>query len=271
MSIQMAELHYISPPSYDAAAITKRAEELVYSGIESPQSDSQNATLQFFHTKHAVKYEAGAVPPSTAILATEKATDADAYLDRIQQSWSCADAKERIACCTTSRLVTEMMAGSLEPNERLRLFHGVLQAFAEITKPHAIVFNHSQQVVASDAYLASCSDDPIQRLGSLNVRLFNIGNSETSDMIMDTRGLNEIGLHDLQCHFRDLDPNSVGQVLLNTARYLFENGPVVESGQTIAGSEPDSQWLCQFEDSLIEPQRHLLDLNPGAPFAAGGR
>ena len=99
-----------------------------------------------------------------------------------------------------------MMARGLEPAERIRLFHGVLQAFVEITKPHAIVFGHSQQIVAPDDYLEACSDDPIQRLGSLNVRFFNISNAETDDMIMDTRGLNEIGLYDLQCHFRDLDP-----------------------------------------------------------------
>ena len=269
MSMQMAELHFKSPPSYDAALIATRAEELLDSGIESPASDSD--TLLFFHTKHQIEYKEGAAPAQTAILATDKPTDAEAYAERIQQSWSCDDAAERIASSTTSRLVTEMMSRNLEPIERIRLFHGVLQAFAEITQPHAIVFSHSQQVVAGDAYLKSCSDDPIQRLGSLNVRFFNISNSDTDDVIMDVRGLDEIGLHDLQCHFRDLDPNAVSRVLFNTGLYIFENGPVIESGQTVAGTEPNSKWLCQFENSLLEPQRELLDLNPGSPFAAGGR
>ena len=163
------------------------------------------------------------------------------------------------------------MASGLEPAERIRLFHGVLQAFVEVTEPQAIAFGHSQQIVAADAYLESCSMAPIQRLGSLNVRFFSISNSDANDMIMDTRGLDEIGLHDLQCHFRGLDPNKVSQVLLDTGLYIFENGSVIESGQTIAGTEPDSRWGCQFEDSLLEPKRELLDLNPGAPYAAGGR
>jgi hypothetical protein len=88
---------------------------------------------------------------------------------------------------------------------------------------------------------------------------------------MDTRGLTEIGLHDLQCHYRDLDPTQVARVLFNTALYIFEKGPVIESGQTIAGIDPNSKWRCQFESSLLEPKREVLDINPGAPYAAGKR
>ena len=178
---------------------------------------------------------------------------------------------ERMGDSTCTVLVTEMMTQGLEPHDRVRLFHGVLQAMVEITRPHALSFTHTQQIVSGDAYLASCSREPIQRLGALNVRFYNISNSDSDDMIMDTRGLDEIGLHDLQCHFRGLDPNEVSHVLLNTGLYVFENGAVIESGQTIAGTGPDSKWGCQFEESLLEPVRELLDLNPGAPYAAGGR
>jgi hypothetical protein len=89
-------------------------------------------------------------------------------------------------------------------------------------------------------------------------------------LLMDTRGLNEIGLHDLQCHFHDCDPNDVSNLLFNTAVYIFENG-CIESGNTVAGIKPDSKWACQFEDSLLEPKRELLDLNPGFPSTSGNR
>jgi hypothetical protein len=104
----------------------------------------------------------------------------------------------------------------------------------------------------------------------LNVRFFNISNSP-GEMIMDTRGLHELGLHDLQCHFRELEPNGVSRVLYNTALYIFEHGAVIESGHTVAGIDPDSRWKCQFENSLLAPEREILDLNPGPPHAAGGR
>lgn len=271
MAMQMVELHYVAPPVYNTAALAERAKQLLGSGIDTSDSDAGSSAFLLFHTNHRMEYRDGALPPQTAILASDKPTDAEAYTDQIQQSWACDDAAERMAASTRSLLVTEMMAQGLEPGERVRLFHGVLQALTEITRPHAIVFHHTQQVVAGDSYLESCDRESIERPGSLNVRFFNISNSETGDMMMDTRGLDEIGLHDLQCHFRDLDPNSVSRVLFNTALYIYQSGPVIESGQTVAGIEPDSKWLCQFEDSLLDPQRDVLDLNPGEPFAAGGR
>lgn len=271
MSIQMAELHYLSPPSYDGAVITERAESIIESGIELPAPKKRSGTLLLLHTRYSVQYKDGAAPAQTAILSTDKHSDPANYAETIQQSWSCDDADERIQACTSCRLVTEIMARLLEPADRLKLFHGVLQAFVEITKPHAIVFAHSQQIIAPDTYLASCDEAPIHRPGSLNVRYFRITNSDAGDMIMDTRGLDEIGLHDLQCHFRNLDPNDVSSVLYNTAIYIAENGAVIESGHTIAGTTPESKWKCKFENSLLDPKRKLLDMNPGSPFAAGNR
>jgi hypothetical protein len=154
-----------------------------------------------------------------------------------------------------------MMAQGLESQVRLSLFHSVLQSAVEIAQPQAIVFNHSQQVIESSTYLESCSLEPILRPGAINIRFFNIANSD-GEMMMDTRGMEEIGLHDLQCYFHNLDPNGVSRVLFNTAVHITENGAVIESGNTVAGIDPDSQWSCQFEESLIEPKRVLLALNP---------
>lgn len=271
MSIQMAELHYLSPPTYTAAAVAERAESLLQSGIELPKPEDLDSTLLLFHTNYTVEYDDGAVPAQTAILAAEKESDPADYVNEIQQSWECDDALDRLQSCTTSRLVSEMMARTLSPLDRLTLFHGVLQALVEVSEPHAIVFKHSQQVVAPNDYLEACQEAAIQRPGSFNVRFYSINDSESGDMIMDTRGLDEIGLHDLQCHYRSLDPGEVSRVLFNTALYIFENGPVIESGQTISGVEPGSKWGCQFEHSMLEPDRELLDLNPGAPYAAGDR
>ena len=93
MAMQMTELHYRAPPSYDASEIVKRAEALLQSGVESPDAapDSDAGTLLFFHTHLSVQFKDGAFPPQTAILATDKTTDPAAYADAIQQSWSCED------------------------------------------------------------------------------------------------------------------------------------------------------------------------------------
>jgi hypothetical protein len=266
--MQIVELHYHQPPDCDYAAIKARAAELLESELDS--SGPMDKAFLIFHKRHPVQYEEGAVPAQTAILAADRAPLVDAYEDELQQSWRCPQAKELLAKSRQTLLVTEMMARLLPPQDRVALFHGVLRAAIDVTSPDALLFKHSQQIVALADYLAACSDDPILRPGAMNVRFFNIADAD-GDMLMDTRGLTEIGLHDLQCHFRELDPTDVARVLYNTGVYIFENGPVIESGQTVAGIDEGSKWRCQFENALVAPEREVLDLNPGAPCAAGGR
>jgi hypothetical protein len=266
--MQIVELHFRRTPTCDYAAVKSRAEEILQSELDCP-NPADKAVLMF-HKGHAVKYKEGEVPAQTAILAADQPANFEGYREAIQQSWRCPNAEELLRACKETRLVTEMMARFLSPGDRVLLFHGVLRAVIEVAEPDALVFKHSQQVVRPQDYLAACDQDPILRPGSLNVRLFMISNTD-GDMLMDTRGLTEIGLHDLQCHFRKLDPKSVANVLFNTAAYIFERGPVIQSGQTVAGIASGSKWRCQFEDSLLEPKRQVLDLNPGKPHAAGNR
>jgi hypothetical protein len=271
--MQICELYYRRKPVFDYGAVKALAQEILESELDCPDCpDPTRADKAFliFHKRHLVKYSDAQVPAQTAILATDRPPQLEAYRDAIQQSWRCREAEELLRGCQEARLVTEMMARGLPPQDRISLFHGVLRAMIEVSKPDALVFKHSQQVVVPADYLHACSQDPIFRPGAVNVRFFNISNSD-GDMIMDTRGLHEIGLHDLQCHFRDLDPQDVAGVLYNTAFYIFEHGPIIESGQTVAGTSPESKWQCQFENSLLEPTREVLDLNPGAPHAAGNR
>ena len=275
MSLQMAELHYLSEPSYDVKAIAGRADTLVRSDISYSEDAAPNGTVIFHHSRHIRQYTDGAVNAQTAVLALGERQEYRKYADIVHQSWSLENAARLIESSTHTRVVTEMMAAPFEPDVRVELFHGVLQAIVEKTNPHVIVFHHSEQAIAPDDYLKSCQSPPIERLGAINTRFYIVDRQEPGadgdDMIMDTRGLEEVGLHDIQCHFRDLDPNEVGRVLYSTALYVFENGPVIESGQTISGAEPGSVWLCQFEESLLEPKRTVLDLNAGGPYTAGER
>lgn len=268
--MQMVELHFRRKPKCDYAAVQARVQEILESEVDCPDPESADKAFLIFHKNHPVQYTDGKAPAQTAILAAGEPPKVEAYQQEIQQSWGCPRAEELLRSCKETRMVMELMARPLPPPVRARLFHGVLQATIETTEPDALVFKHAQQVVDPAEYLSACDLDPILRPGSLNVRFFNISNSD-GDKVMDTRGLTELGLHDLQCHFRGLDPDDVARVLFNTAVYVFEKGPVIESGQTVAGIEPDSKWRCQFEDSLLEPKREVLDLNPGKPYAAGGR
>ena len=270
MSIQVAELHFSTPPKFEFGAVKDRAAAILGEGLDTLSSEDSQRSYLIGHPQHAVTYTEGTVPAQTAILVADQPIELERYADKIQQSWGWPDCESALAKSRHTLSVCEMMAGQLPPADRVRLFHGVLQALVEQTRPDAIVFHHTQQVIHPEAYLGSVESPPILRPGSLNVRFFNVADSE-DDMLMDVRGLDELGLHDVQCHFRGLDPDDVARLLFNTAVYVFENGPVIESGNTIAGVGQDAKWQCQFEPSLLEPDRELLDLNPGPPHAAGNR
>jgi hypothetical protein len=266
VSLQLVQLHFRSEPVLDIDQLKLKVE--AYLG-ETVDTSGEDGNWLILHTNHRAEYEEGNLPAQTTILKTKVPNPPDREII-IQQSWSCSDAAERLEDCTHALLVTEMMARALPPVERVEIFHGVLRAVTELTSPTAMIFSHAQQVVAPEDYLEACDQPPMLRPGPLNVRFFNISGSD-DEMVMDTRGLDELGLPDLQCHFRDLDPEQVHQVVFNTAYYIFENGPVIESGQTVPGARSGSRWSCQYVDSLLKPQRVVLDLNPGKRNAGGNR
>jgi len=267
-SMQVVELLHGSTPSIDAAAILRRASELV-PNVELLGPSKDGRTLLFAHPMYVTHLEDGNLPAQTLLAPAHKPFDRANYVEELRQSWSCPDASSLIDGMTSVTLVSELFARTLAASDRVMLFHGVLQAVVELTRPVALVFLHSQQIVSAATYLSDCDNPPVDRRGTINVRFFRI--EESDDMIMDTRGLHEVGVHDLQCHFRKLDPNDVSGKLRAVGAYLVENGAVIESGETVDGLAEGEQWVCQFEEGILPPHRDLLDLNPGRKFAAGKR
>jgi hypothetical protein len=186
--IQMTELHFRQTPARDFAAVKARAQEILQSELDSSDPHDADKAFLIFHKSHIVNYSDGQIPAQTAILASDHPSNFEAYREDIEQSWRCRRAEELLRGCQESLLVTEMMARLLPPQDRVSIFHGVLQAVIEATKPDALVFKHSQQVVEPADYLAACGEAPMSRPGSLNIRFFNISNSD-GDFLMDTRGL----------------------------------------------------------------------------------
>lgn len=109
---------------------------------------------------------------------------------------------------------------------------------------------------------------------AVNARFFTISNSK--DMVVDTIGFHAFGGADVQLHFHDMDPNHAVEYVYNVASYQFNNEFSVKSGDTIDGINEngrivqDLQWRAQYEDSLIQPVRAVLDINCGK-YAAGDR
>jgi hypothetical protein len=46
---------------------------------------------------------------------------------------------------------------------------------------------------------------------------------------------------------------------------------VIEDGHTVDGVQPGQKWLCRHELAVVGPEREVVDMNPGPPYAAGAR
>ncbi len=265
------ELLFEKQPRFDAQAILAAMQK--YCGnVEIADTESEDGLLVFFHFDHTTECEDGDIPAQFILMtpeANEDEEDED-YAASYQQSWYWQDAQKTVEKCKYSVLAIDMMANELPHQQRLRLFRNSLRAVLETTACDAVHFTLSQQFLTPADFLTSFNEDTNDELhGALNVRFYNVEDSD--EMVMDTLGLAAINLPDLQCHFRDLDPNDVAQILYSLAHYLFDNGDIIEDGHTIEGVSPKDEWQCQHEVSLIDPERDVLDINPGPAFACGER
>jgi hypothetical protein len=226
----------------------------------------------FAHMDHMVQLKDARLPAQTVVIETEKPVAISRYETALQQSWGFPTAREVVAKCRANMIVTELMALALPYRERIDLFQCSVAAALEAVPCAAVYWWPTEQIIDPKRYLYFFDDPSHARffLGALNVRLFNIeGNA--GDIVMDTLGLAALGLPDLQCHFHDLDCNAIAGLLHNLGLYVFENGDVIEDGHTVEGISSGDKWRCQHEMALVGPERMVLDIDPGTPYAAGQR
>lgn len=240
--------------------------------IDPLGNTDESKLLAFVYLDHVVSYEDRRMPAQCLVAPSEKPPDVERLEPSLQQTWDWSEARGIVSKCRSTALVTDFLASALDYKTRLAMFHGVLQSVLELTSCLAIHWHASQRLVGPAAYLEARSvakPDPL--FPALNVRLFRVENQSAGETVMDTVGLAALGLPDLQCHFANLDPNDVARVLYNSAYYIFEQGNVIESGHTIQGITQDQRWVCRHEEALVAPERVVIDINPGPPYAAGKR
>ncbi len=189
----------------------------------------------------------------------------------VAQFWDCGDDRRKFADrCRYSVMASNMLAAMLPVKERC----GIMADYADILLKLfpdciALYWPHSQRLVPREVFLTPGWSDPTLHFldGGLHVRFFNIANSD--EMLFDTLGLTTLGLPDLQCHCKGIEPNEVVTFLHNLAAYLYSEGDIIKDGNTVEGLHGE-KWLCQHEDAMAGPMRVVLDICPGK-YAGGGR
>jgi hypothetical protein len=260
------ELLFEATPHVDAAAV----EDALRRRCPDAWLDrDESGGLHIVHAQHQVELADGDLPARTVLLAGAGSLDAEELEPALWQSRTFPEARSVAGRCGYSLLLVELLARCLPRRERLAIFQDALLALLEAVPCQAVHWKLADRLVDPSAYLEA-ADVGFAELffaGALNVRMFTLPDG---DLLMDTLGLSPLGLPDVQCHFRELDPDRMAQFLADVAWYLFECGDVIADGETVEGFAGDRRWFCQHELGAIT-KRPVLDVHPGPRYAAGER
>jgi len=272
--IYAIELLSTAPITFEDTDVIYNALKEQFVGVETVSSTDDEKQLPLFaFPEYSVEYDEGIVPVQIALFPSEdEPIDHALYAESVQQTFDWNGVNDVVSKCRHRALVTDLMATRLDRQSRLELMQKVVLALLTVVDCEAIHWRPSKKMVNPQAYLHNQTlADPNPFFGALNVRLFNIPDTNPPEFVMDTMGLAILSLPDIQCHFRELAPPAIANLLFSLGYYLLENGDVVNDGETVQGLTLDDRWECNHEIGLVAPEREVLDINPGAPYAAGER
>jgi hypothetical protein len=247
------ELLYAASLDPDLDAVLHRVQQALPSSRLAESDHESGATRMIVHERFGTVIADGTrVPLFTAITPSAERQVIEREHD-FSQTWAWPEAQTEVARATACVAVVEVMGHPHEPGDRLTAFRAVAEALAATTDPLAI---WSPNVCK---FVPPAHADGLEPY--INVRLFRVEDGD-GELVMDSLGLHALGLPDVQCRFRSIDPGDMAPVLYNTAAYIVDHGDVIGDGHTIAGPRGDERWRCRHETALIGPDRTVIDIEP---------
>lgn len=226
---------------------------------------------------YKVHYEENDADISPTLMVTNCEKIDKPVLDDFERSqvWDCPNVDELLDECQYRVFATDMLASGLESKERADMLVKYADALLELYPScKAVVFGPSRKFLSRET-IENHPDKNVTRFiyYAVNVRYFSI--QGTDDMMVDTLGMSTLFYPDLQYHFHGMNPDDIVNHAYSVLYYIYEHDNPIDDGQTIAGLEngdmnPDIKWKVQYEDSLIQPVRTVIDINMGE-YASGTR
>ena len=183
--MQIVELHFRHSPKCDYGAVKARVQEILESEVDSSDTAEVDKAFLIVHRNYVVKYTDGQ-HGATAMLLHRSTSKARRLPAGFSSNPGIAARRGSLARLPAEQLSHRVDGAVIGSAGSRTAFSWCIAPMIEVTSPDALLFKHSQQVIGPADYLAACREAPISRPGSLNVRLFNISNSD-GDMLMDTR------------------------------------------------------------------------------------
>lgn len=231
----------------------------------------------FAPKKYKVHFEKDNIDVPPQLMITNCTKIEKPIMDDISRSqlWNCQNGNEVLDACKYHVIATDLLAAGLDYKERAEMLVDYIDALVELYPTcRAVVFETSKKMFTREDII-NCKMPKESRFiyYAVNVRFFNI--QGTDDMIVDSLGMSTLFLPDLQYHFYGMDPNEVVKHAYNVLSYIYDNNNPIKNGDHIDGlvdgkMSQDVQWNVQYENSLIQPIREVIDINM-REYAGGNR
>ena len=202
--------------------------------------------------------------------------DSISELER-SQIWNIPDSEKLLAECKYAVRIFDANASGQVPQQRAVMLMQWLEAVLPLFPACKLVWVKPASKLQSVQAIKKFKQQGINKFifSMVNIRFFNIPDS--NEFIVDSTGLNGIGLSDVQFHFKGLNPNKVANLAYSLIWYILSSEEnIIKDGDTIDGMDDSGkmtsvvQWKCRYEDSIVEPLRSVLDIEMGK-YAAGDR
>jgi hypothetical protein len=256
----IVQLLFESTPQIDFDRVLQQLKKTC--GKVQTNKDNKDALTLTFKS-HEVVAQGARIQPM-ALISMGNRTDIDQSV--LEQNLEFPELAAKIQSATKTVIIGDLLANYLPYKTRLSLIHNMVSSVLEQVTPTAILWTPSGYLLPPETYTKSKLPDGDVVYPAIKLRSFNISNAEKGSMIIDTLGLAPFGLPDVQCHFRDLDPPSIAESILALAQYIFDRGDVVADGNTVRGITDFDKWKCRHEESIADPKRLVIDVNPGPPY-----
>lgn len=263
------ELFYEESPYVDSSILLA---ELQKRCGNVKKLDPKDKMLVYFFPDHMLEYSDGKMPPQVFLFTPKEVNNEQKLEESLQQSWHWTQARETLKGCRSTLTLIDLMAIKLDYKVRLSLFQKTLEAVIAIAPCKAIHWVTSRQFISPSDYLQAYNSDGINWLPYVvGIQSFAVANGAQDEMLIETLGMYMFNLPDIRCQFKNLDPNLITQVLYNIAASIYANGDVIGNNNTVQGINQSDKWVCRREQSITDPKRIVIDLDPGWPYAAGAR
>ena len=242
--------------------------------------DSENKVMCFSLGDYSIEQPDSTeiIHPLISIFPCQKILDKEKpLLDNLalSQCRQCPEAAEILGSCEYEIFATDLLTDVLNIRDKVSLKVNFLEALMQVFPSCKGVHIMPADKILSRDYILNTEGTDLERFMDLvlNIRFFRI--AEADSMMVDSLGMITLSMPDVQYHFHSMDPNDVVVHAYTILEMMIECEKPFADGDScdsIHDGEFDQniQWFVQYEDSLIQPSRPVIDVNTGE-FAAGDR